>query len=42
MYKEIGMTKAGWARAVFIQIGGSVRIGVPLCLVMGIAVPVLI
>lgn len=41
MYKQIGMTKAGWARAIFIKTGGSVRISIPLCLVMGIGVPVL-
>lgn len=41
VYTQISMTKAGWARIVFNQTGGSVRWGEPLYVVVGISILVL-
>lgn len=40
-YKQIAVSKGDWARVVFIQMGGSVRMGAALYVVVGIGISVL-
>lgn len=41
VYKQMGMTKAGWAGVVFIQTGGSMRMDALLYVMVGIGFSVL-